>query len=105
MLDAHYGYDHLPEVETNNLNRYVKLELSELKALFERNNQLVRDVQDLQQKQNELAKNTGKEKDAAKRQALIEEGRSLREQVQATEAPQTEADAALRPFLLRIPNL
>lgn len=105
MLDAQFVYENLPLVEANCKNRNVQLDLSEVPKLFERKKQLVRDVQAIQQKQNELAKNTGREKDAAKRQALIEEGRALREQAQQIEAQQKEADAALRQVMLRIPNL
>jgi seryl-tRNA synthetase len=81
------------------------VDLSAWPALYERKKQLVRDVQALQQKQNELAKTTGKEQDPAKRQALIEEGRKLRDEVQKLEAEQRQAEEALRQVLLKIPNL
>lgn len=105
MLDAEFVYQNLAEVEANCLRRNVKLDLSAIPTLFERKKQLVREVQTLQQRQNELAKATGKEKDPTQRQALIDEGRQLREQVQRLEHQQKEADAALREVLLRIPNL
>lgn len=105
MLDAQFVYDNLELIKTNCKNRNVQLDLSPLPVLFEQKKQLVRDVQAVQQKQNELQKATGKEKEASKRQALIEEGRKLREDVQQLEAKQRDAEAALRQVLIKIPNL
>lgn len=105
MLDPQFVYDHLDLVITNCTQRNVRVDLSSLRELFEQKKHLTREVQALQTRQNEQQKSVGKEKDPARRQALIEEGRALREQVQHLENQLREAEQALRAVLLTIPNL
>lgn len=105
MLDPQFVYDHLDLVITNCNQRNVRVDLSSLRELFERKKHLTREVQALQTRQNEQQKSVGKEKDPARRQTLIEEGRALREQVQHLETQLREAEQALRAVLLTIPNL
>src|SRR5207302_1454823 len=66
---------------------------------------LTREVQALQQQQNELQKATGKEKDAEKRQALIEQGRGLRTTVAELEGQFKLREEELRDVLRTIPNM
>jgi len=105
MLDAQFVADNLDLVRTNNVNRNVKTDLDRVPTLVAERKNLGKEVQAIQAKQNELAKSTGKEKDAAKRQALIEEGRSLRAQVGELEVRQKTIDEELRTVLRLIPNL
>ncbi len=92
MLDAQFVADNLELVRQNCVNRNVKTDLDRVPALVADRKNLSKDVQAIQAKQNELARSTGKEKDAAKRQALIEEGRALRAQVGELEANQKTID-------------
>jgi seryl-tRNA synthetase len=105
MLDAQYIVDHLNEIRQNLVNRNVKADIDRVPELVNERKRLSREVQALQAKQNELAKSTGKEKDPARRQALIDEGRQLRDQVQQLEAQARTAEQNLRAVLLTIPNL
>jgi seryl-tRNA synthetase len=105
MLDPQFIADHLDAVKTNCANRNVSADVNKVPALLEEKKRLVREVQALQQKQNEVAKATGKEKDAEKKKSLIDEGRKLREQVAALEAEQKEIEPRLRAVLVTIPNM
>lgn len=105
MLDAQFVADHLDLVRQNCVNRNVKADLDAIPKLVAERKQAVQEVQALQAKQNELAKSTGKEKDATKRQALIEEGRGLRTKVAELEARQKTIDEELRTLLRVIPNM
>src|SRR4051794_16355761 len=66
---------------------------------------LVQEAQTLQQRANEVSKSIPKEKDAAKKQELIAEGKRLREQVAASEKAVRAAEDELKAALLVIPNL
>jgi seryl-tRNA synthetase len=105
MLVPQFVYENLELVQANCAARNVKVDLSTLRGLFEQKKLLAREVQALQTRQNEQQKATGKEKDPAKRQTLIEEGRQLREQVQQLEGQLKEVEQSLRQVLLTIPNL
>src|SRR5262245_35692813 len=105
MLDAQFVADNLEAVRQNCVNRNVKADVDRVPALVAERKAFVRQVQDIQAKQNELQKSTGKEKDPAKRQTLIDEGRALRGQVGELEAKQKHAEDELRTVLRAIPNM
>src|SRR5262245_26976897 len=86
MLDAHYIRENLDAVKANCRNRNVKVDPDRVMQLDDQRKQLIQETQTLQQRANEVAKITGKEKDAAKKQALIAEGRGLRAKVWELEA-------------------
>jgi seryl-tRNA synthetase len=105
MLDVNYIREHLDEVKANCRNRNVTADVDGAVRFDDERKRLVQETQTLQQRANEVQKQTGKEKDPANRQALIEEGRKLREQVGAL-TKQTEKVEEDRDRLLRtIPNL
>jgi seryl-tRNA synthetase len=105
MLDPQFIVDNLDAVRANCVNRNVKADLDSVPKLLGEKKRLSKEVQAIQQQQNELAKATGKEKDPAKRQQLIEEGRKLREAVGALEAQQKELEPPLKKVLMQIPNM
>jgi seryl-tRNA synthetase len=67
--------------------------------------QLLQETQTLQQRRNENAKQTGKEKDPHKKQALIQEGRELRERIAALEGRVKQVQADLDAAVALIPNM
>lgn len=105
MLDANFVVDNLELVRQNCANRNVKAEIDRIPEVVGQRKQLSKDIQAIQAKQNELQKNTGKEKDPAKRQTLIDEGRALRGQVSTLESQQKELDEAVKNLLRVIPNM
>src|SRR5215475_14621832 len=105
MLDAHFIHEHLDEVKANCANRNVKADVDRVVQLDDERKRLVQEAQVKQQRANEVAKKVGPEKDPAKKQELIAEGRKLREEVAALEVRVKQADADLKAVLLTIPNM
>ncbi len=105
MLDAQFIREHLDEVKANCRNRNVQADVDRVVQLDDERKRLVQETQLLQQRQNELSKLIPKEKDAAKKQTLIQDGRKLREQVADLETRMKQLEAELRAVLLTIPNM
>jgi seryl-tRNA synthetase len=105
MLDAQFIRDNLAAVKLNCRNRNVKADVDRVVQLEDERKRLVQETQTLQQRANAVAKLTGSEKDEDKKQALIQEGRSLREQVAAGETRIKEVEEELRSVLTTIPNM
>src|SRR5262249_20336008 len=105
MLDAHFIRDNLNAVKANCKNRNVKADVDRVVHLDDERKRLVQETQVLQQRQNEISKAIPKEKDKDKKQALIQEGRDLREKVTALEGQKGQIEADLKAVLLTIPNM
>jgi seryl-tRNA synthetase len=105
MLDVHFIRDNLEAVKANCLNRGVKADPERAVRLDDERKHLVQDAQIKQQRANEIAKSTGKEKDPAKKQELIAEGRKLREEVAGMETQVRAVEGDLKAVLLTIPNM
>src|SRR6266511_3381224 len=99
MLDAQFIRDNLDAVKANCKNRNVPADVDRIVGLDDERKRLAQETQTLQQRANEIAKTTGKEKDPAKKQELIAEGRKLREQVAAREAQAKQVAADLHAAL------
>lgn len=105
MLDAQYIREHLDAVKKNCQERNVKADVERVVQLDDERRKLLTETQGLQQKQNEISKLIPKEKDAAKKQSLIQEGKTLREQVAALEGKVKQVEVDLKAVLVTIPNL
>ncbi|HEY1378483.1 MAG TPA: serine--tRNA ligase [Gemmataceae bacterium] len=106
MLDVHVIRANLDAVKANCRNRNVPAADPDLVVrLDDERKRLVQEAQTLQQRANELSKGIPKEKDAAKKQELIAEGKRLRVQVAEAEWQVKEIEAKLHAALLVIPNL
>ncbi len=105
MLDPQFIVDNLDAVKANCRHRNVRADVDRVPALVGEKKRLVREIQALQQRQNEQQKATGKEKDPERKKVMIDEGRKLREQVAALEAEQKQAESDLRAVVLTIPNM
>src|SRR2546421_388441 len=93
MLDPRFVVEHLEEVKANCANRNVKVEVDRFLALEALRKDLIQKTQQFQQRQNEVAKLTGKEKDPGIREGLIREGKALKEQVTGLEKQLKEVEA------------
>src|SRR5437899_5842024 len=100
MLDAQFIRDNLDAVKSNCRNRAVSADVDGVVVLDDQRKDLLQKTQILQQRQNEISKHIPKEKDKDKKQALIGEGRALRDQVAALEAQVKEVEEALRLALV-----
>jgi seryl-tRNA synthetase len=105
MLDPQFIRENLDAVKANCRNRNVKADVDRVVQLDDERKRLVQETQSLQQRANEVSKLIPKEKDSAKKQALIEEGRKLREQVAGLEKQLKQVEADLRAALMTIPNM
>jgi seryl-tRNA synthetase len=105
MLDPQFIRDNLDAVKTNCRNRNVTADVDRVVALDDERKKLVHETQVVQQRQNEVARLTKAEKDKAKRDALIAEGRSLKEQVAGAEKRLKQIEADLRAAVMTIPNM
>ncbi len=105
MLDPAFIRDHLDEVKANCRHRNVTADVDRVVQLEDERKRLVQETQRLQQRQNELSKQIPKEKDPAQKQALVQEGRSLREKVAGMETQVKQVETDLRAVLLTIPNM
>ena len=105
MLDTAYIRDNLEAVKANCRNRNVTADVDRIVQLDDQRKAIVSETQVLQQRANELAKSTGKEKDPAKKQELIAEGKKLREQVSAKDKEIKQVEVDLRVAVMTIPNM
>src|SRR5229473_4245114 len=105
MLDPQFIRDNLDAVKTNCRNRNVKSDVDRVVHLDDERKRLIQETQTIQQRKNEIDKLIPKEKDSAKKQPLIQEGRSLRDKVTGLEAQSKQVEKELREVLLTIPNM
>src|SRR2546421_4882642 len=105
MLDAQFIREHLDTVRVNLQNRNVQADVDRVVQLDDERKRFAQETQTLQHRQNEVAKLTGKEKDPARRQELIAEGKGLKEKVAALEKQAKQVETDLHAVLLTIPNM
>src|SRR5262245_119218 len=85
MLDAQFIREHLDEVKANVRHRNVKADVDRIVQLDDERKRLAQETQLVQQRQNEVARLVKAEKDPAKKQALIQEGKDLKAKVAGLE--------------------
>jgi seryl-tRNA synthetase len=105
MLDAAFIRDHLDLVKANCRNRNIKADPEAVVRLDDERKRVLQETQVQQQRANEISKLIPKEKDAARKQELIAEGKRLREQVGALEKHVKQVETDLHAALLTIPNM
>jgi seryl-tRNA synthetase len=105
MLDAAFIRENIAAVKENCVNRKVNVDVDRVVALDDERRRLAQQTQSVQQRQNELSKLIPKEKDAAKKQELIAEGKTLREQAGTFEKQYKQAQEDLHAALMLIPNM
>lgn len=106
MLDAAFIRDHLDAVKANCRNRNVpNADPERVVQLDDERKRIVQETQVVQQRANEIAKKVGPEKDPAKKQELIAEGKTLREKVKSLEEQIGRVQGELHAALMTIPNM
>ncbi|MCS6851221.1 MAG: serine--tRNA ligase [Gemmataceae bacterium] len=105
MLDVAFIRENVEAVKANCRHRGVTADVDRVVALDAERRRLAQETQALQQRQNEIARQTKGEKDAERRQALIQEGKALKERVAVLEAQVRQVEADLHAALLLIPNM
>jgi len=105
MLETAFIRENLVAVKANCRNRNVRADVDVVIRLDDERKRLVQETQTLQQRQNEVSKLIPKEKDKDTKQALIQEGRQLRERVAALEGQMKQVESDLKAALAVIPNM
>jgi seryl-tRNA synthetase len=105
MLDVAFIRDNLAKVKENCENRGIKADVDRVVALDDERKRLASETQKIQQRQNEVAKSIPTEKDAAKKQALIAEGKDLKGRVAKLEQELKQIEADLHAAVMQVPNM
>ncbi|MBI5654615.1 serine--tRNA ligase [Candidatus Uhrbacteria bacterium] len=104
MLDPKYIREHAEEVKANCLNRNVKLDVDAWLATDGERLGLMREVEELRAARNSVAEKM-KNATAEERPALIETGKSLKDDISVKESALESVDAAWKQGLMAFPNL
>ena len=105
MLDLQYICENKDLVAQNCTNRGVKVDLERLVTLADQRKSLIVTTDDKRVAQKQVSAQIPTTKDAAEKQTLIAQGKSLREEIAALEAQAREVDEELRSIQTRIPNM
>jgi seryl-tRNA synthetase len=105
VLDLRYIRENAAAVEENCRNRGIEADVGLVVELADRRSSLIQDLNELKQRQNQLAKNVGRERDEVARQRLIEESRTMKQRIPEKEAELAQVEERLREGQLKIPNM
>ncbi|MDQ5829804.1 MAG: serine--tRNA ligase [Actinomycetota bacterium] len=105
MLDLKYIRDNTAAVEENSKNRGVEVDVGLVVQLADRRSELIQELNELRQRQNQMAKSIGKERDPDAREALITESRITKEHIPERETELARVEEQLREEHLKIPNM
>ncbi len=105
MLDLKFIRENAEAVAENCRNRGVEADIGKVVELSDRRSALIQEVNDLKQRQNQLAKSVKQASDEDERQRLIEESKALKQEVPSKESELHEVEESLRDEQLKIPNM
>ena len=105
MLDLKFIQQNADAVRTNCKNRNVPAHVELVLERMERRSRLMQEAEELRKWRNENAQATGREKDSARRQQLVDEGRGLKDQITARETELAAVEAEIRVEQMKIPNM
>jgi seryl-tRNA synthetase len=105
MLDLKFIRENARAVEENCKNRGVEADVGLVVKLADRRSELIQELNELKQRQNQMAKSIGKERDEEARARLIEESRTMKERIPAKETDLHGVEERLRDEQLKIPNM
>lgn len=105
MLDLKYIREHAALVKANCEARRMPADVDGLVDLAAERTRLVTEIQEIQRRQNEVAKATKAAKDAQERDRCITQGRELKASLEARNARAAELDARILELQRAIPNM
>ena len=105
MLDITFIRDNLEAVEANIRNRHMKADARAVVALADRRSQAIQKLEGLRASRNENASKMKGKLEVEARNALIEEGKQIKEGISGAEADLEAAEKALKAEMMRIPNM
>jgi len=105
LLDLKFIRENARAVEENCRNRGVEADVGLVVELADRRSALIQETNELKQRQNQMAKSIGRERDDDARARLIEQSRAMKEQLPSKERELHEVEERLRDEQLKIPNM
>src|ERR671933_1960675 len=105
MLDLRFIRENAEAVAENLRNRGVVADVDLVVGLADRRPELIQELNELRQRQNQLAKMVGKERDPEARENLIADARGTKELIPEKEAELSAVEGRLREEMLKIPNM
>jgi len=105
MLDYRFIKDNLDAVKANIAARNMKADADIVVALFDKRTALVTAMQVLQTKRNDNAKSMKGQLSDDERRRLIDEGKSIKDEIAASEAALAQAEIELETAGRMIPNM
>ena len=105
MLDLRYIRENAAAVQENCRNRGVEADVGLVVELADRRSALIGELNELRQRQNQMAKSIGREQDPEARERLIAESRTMKDRIPEREAELAGVEERLREELLKIPNM
>jgi seryl-tRNA synthetase len=105
MLDLRFILENRDQVRQNLKYRKVAVDLDQLLQLSEQRSQLIQDVETMRQRQNEIARLMREKMAKEQRDALIEEGKDLKNRVQVIDIDLANVESKLQELQLQIPNM
>jgi len=105
VLDLQLIRDHPEQVRASLARRGIEPPLQPILELDSRRRSLLTQAETLKAERNRVSKEIGRLKDAAERQARIEEMRKVGQQIEALDVQVRQADEALAAALSELPNL
>jgi len=105
LLDLKFIRENAQAVEENTRNRGVEADVGLVVELADRRSGLIQELSELRQRQNQMAKSIGGERDEEARGRLIEESRAMKERLPSKEEELHEVEGRLRDEQSKIPNM
>jgi seryl-tRNA synthetase len=105
MLDYRFIVDNLSAVKENIANRFMKADADAVVRLFNRRTELSTGLQALQQRRNANAASMKGKAEPERRDALIAEGKKLKEDIASAEAEIARVEGELEAEARKIPNM
>ena len=105
MLDIKYIRDNIDAVRNNVRDRFMQADPDLVLRLYDEKNQTLQALEDKRKRRNEVADSMKGKMESDKRNALIEEGKSLKDEIAKLEATFSEQEAAYFTELRKIPNM
>ena len=105
MLDRKFITENADAVALNCQRRGAQADVAQLVELEIRRREILRDVEELNRRANEVSKSIGTAADDAEREARKAEGRELREQKDSRQAEHDQLDEQIGCLQAAIPNI
>jgi seryl-tRNA synthetase len=105
LLDLRYIRENPQTIAENCKNRGIVADIDLVVGLADKRSELMQELNDLRQRQNQLAKSVSQEPDPQRRENLIADSRNTKALIPEREAELQAVEGRLREEMLKIPNM